>query len=84
MAVFRLAGGAVTAMNSNVVQILNSTILHNTASNGGGIYLNICNHTALNGNVFAYNRALKAGGAHWQTQCNGEMGVLCKRNIHLG
>lgn len=65
------AGGAVTAMNSNVVQILNSTIVHNQGTNGGGIYLNICNHTAINGNVYGYNRALKAGGAHWQTQCNG-------------
>lgn len=61
----------MTAMNSNVVQILNSTIVHNQGTNGGGVYLNICNHTAINGNVYGYNRALKAGGAHWQTQCNG-------------
>ena len=73
-------GGGVAAVNSTVLQIYNSSMLFNTAKNGGGLFVEDCGRATFFQNTWTGNLAKKAGGALWQTKCSGDVTENSFRN----
>ena len=73
-------GGGVAAVNATVLQIYNSSMLFNTAKNGGGLFVEDCGRATFFQNTWTGNLAKKAGGALWQTKCSGDVTENSFRN----
>lgn len=62
--------------NGSTVVLLDSVFTENSANNGGGAYVEVCESSIYSGNTFTGNTATHSGGGLFQIKCSGETAAL--------